>query len=129
AHLERLLNASGPRLFTRVPVRLRHVQVVNSGHRGYATHEELALLEELAPAIEPDVVVLCWYWNDVLETDIQEMYTWLLETGPVPFDTAHRLEGLHLAWWHVRQLGRKSALVVYLNDVVDAVRFERPVPA
>jgi lysophospholipase L1-like esterase len=106
----------------------RAVQVINSGHRGYATHEELALLEEQHARLQPDLVILYWYWNDLMETDIDEMYQLLSEHGPAPFDSSERLEGAALWRWRLRQLPRHSALVVSLYELYLARSFDYPTP-
>src|SRR5262245_45917719 len=67
--------------------------VVNGGVRAYGTAQELGLLEELGARIEPDVVVLGWYWNDVAEREIGPSYEDFRARGEVVFDTGDRLEG------------------------------------
>jgi lysophospholipase L1-like esterase len=44
----------------------RRVEVVNAGVSGYATNQEAALLERLAPELQPDLILLGFYWNDLL---------------------------------------------------------------
>lgn len=41
------------------------IRVVNAGIEGYATWQEVDLLEEVGLRIQPDVVLLQMYWNDV----------------------------------------------------------------
>jgi lysophospholipase L1-like esterase len=111
----------------------RAVRVVNAGLRAYDTRQELALLEELGPTIAPDVVVLCWYWNDFFGRDLEATRARLEATGPVAFDTGSRIEGWESVKWHVRQGLRASALVMLLHDATsglwtethDAQDFER----
>lgn len=103
--------------------------VVNGGHRGYDTNQELALLEELGGAIEPDVVVLFWFWNDFLERPVAQSYAKLASRGPVVFDTGDRLEDHELWKWRLRQLVRRSALVMLLHDRIGAVAQESFDPA
>jgi len=43
----------------------REVEVLNGGTEGYATDQELVWLREEGLSFEPDVVVLCFYQNDV----------------------------------------------------------------
>jgi len=45
----------------------RKVRCINAGVSGYATWQELDLLRELAPVIKPDVVVLQFCINDMLD--------------------------------------------------------------
>ena len=98
--------------------------VVNSGHRAYDTRQELALLESLGAEIDPDIVVLCWFWNDLVERDIEGTYERLKDRGWLYFDTGSRLEGLESLRWHARELLRRSALVMYLHDLVDRSQVE-----
>ncbi len=119
AWLERALSEADP---DRGPWR-----VVNAGHRAYDTRQELALLEELGPEIAPDVVVVFWYWNDVSERDIPSTCARLEESGPVAFDTGAAMEGWTKTRWHLRQLVRKSALLMTLHDVRQARITAEPV--
>lgn len=98
--------------------------VVNAGHRAYDTNQELALLEELGARIDPDVVVLCWFWNDFVERPVQETFETLSKSGPVTFDTGDRVEGADWWRWQAKQLARRSALVMLVHDWVRAARSE-----
>jgi hypothetical protein len=93
-------------------------RVINGGHRAYATNQELALLEELGPLIDPDVVILFWYDNDFEEYDIAQTYAELVASGPRAFDVGRALDGRALLGWKLRQLLRRSALVMFLHDFV-----------
>ena len=90
--------------------------VVNAGHRAYDTHQELALCEDLEPRIDPDVVVLFWFWNDVWERDVPSTCAHLRASGPVTFDTGQAMEGWPRFKWHLVQLARHSALVMTAHD-------------
>src|SRR5262249_13952739 len=81
------------------PPGSRRVRVVNGGVRGYGTKQELDLLEEVGPAIEPDLVLLLWYPNDLERPDLDSVCGKLERSGPVAFDTGTRMEGASLAWW------------------------------
>ena len=98
--------------------------VVNSGHRAYDTRQELALLESLGDEIDPDVVVMCWFWNDLVERDIEGTYERLKNRGWLYFDTGSRIEGFERVVWHARELLRRSALVMFLHDLVDGSQAE-----
>ena len=52
--VERTLRADG-----------RDVEVLNGGTEGYSTDQELVWLRSQGLALQPDVVVLCFYQNDV----------------------------------------------------------------
>ena len=90
--------------------------VVNAGHRAYDTPQELALLEELGEEIQPDVVLLGWYWNDVNERPIQTTFENLTAKGKIAFDTGDTVTGLDLLAWRAKQLVRSSALVMVVHD-------------
>lgn len=91
-------------------------RVMNGGHRAYATNQELALLRQLGPALDPDVVVLFWYDNDLADLDVEAASARLEASGPRPFDAAAPLEGEVLWSWKAKQVLRRSALVMYLYD-------------
>lgn len=94
---------------------------VNSGHRAYDTAQEVALLEELGPRIQPDAAVLCWFWNDLHERDIAQTFQRLEGKGDLAFDTGDRVEGLDRMRWYGWQLLRRSALFMWLHDVKAAL--------
>lgn len=96
--------------------------VINGGLRSYSTNQELGLLEELGTTIQPDVVIIFWYWNDVIEHSIPEHNHRFTLTGPVAFDTKQKLEGWRLAKWHVTQTLRRSALIMWLYDSARALQ-------
>jgi hypothetical protein len=107
-YLEAALGESDP--------QARAWEVINSGHRAYDTRQELALIEELGEELQPDVVVVFWFWNDIFERDIEDTCRRLKEIEPVAFDTGNRVEGA--AWWKWQglQFLRRSALVMLLHD-------------
>ena len=109
-HLERLLRQRDP--------QGRHWTVVNAGHRAYDTRQELGLLEELGSTIQPDVVILFWYWNDTKERDIEQTFANLSASGPIAFDTGEAMEGWSKVRWQGRQVLRRSALVMGLHDLL-----------
>jgi lysophospholipase L1-like esterase len=91
--------------------------VVNGGLRAYGTTQELALLEELGPRIQPEVVLLGWYWNDVRERPVADTYAEFAGKGEFYFDTEDRLEGRAWFLWRAKELVRRSALVMLAHDV------------
>lgn len=107
---------------TRRPGRIR---VVNGGVRGYGTREEVGLLEEIRGRVEPDLVVLLWFPNDLERPEIESNREKLVASGPVAFDTGTRLEGVELFLWNVRQLVRRSALAVKVRHVFADLVFHR----
>ena len=92
--------------------------VINGGLRAYSTAQELALLQELGPKIRPDLVVLCWFWNDVDADPVEVQYGSLAGLGDVPFDTRAPVDGMLMFKWRVRRVLRRSALVMLTYDLV-----------
>jgi len=109
AQLERALRERDPR---------QDWCVINAGNRSYGTAQELALLAELGARLQPDVVLLGWYWNDVDERGVAQIYAHLADKGELYFDTGNRLEGRDLVTWHAKQLLRRSAVVMLLHDLM-----------
>jgi lysophospholipase L1-like esterase len=107
----------------------RDWRVINSGHRGYATNQELGLLRELGPRLQPDLVLLLWFYNDLETPDIDALHARLTESGPVCFDLNAPFEGRPALAWHAKQLLRRSALVMLLYDTWRAARAEALDPA
>lgn len=96
--------------------------VVNGGHRGYATNQELALLRELGPSIDPDVVLLLWFENDLEDTDVERNHAHFLEVGRVPFDLGEPWTRGSRLRWHATQLLRRSALLMEIHDRLQRAR-------
>lgn len=94
----------------------RPVNVINAGHRAYDTRQELGLVRELGAELQPDVVLVFWFWNDLHERPIEKTYDALREIGPIAFDVGAPMEGWVEAKWRATQLVRSSALVMYLYD-------------
>ncbi len=123
AQLESRLNAGGDK------DSARKYSVINAGVRGYSTGQEMDLLAELRDKVEPDIVVLFWYWNDLKETEVRDNYLILKQLGPVPFDTLYPIEGWkNKTRWHVKQTLRRSALVMYVYDLYQTARAPGPPP-
>jgi len=96
----------------------REWTVINGGHRAYDTHQELGLLEELGPELEPDIVVIFFFWNDFKERDIAATYSKLSASGPIAFDVGAKMEGWTELKWRAIQVLRRSAAVMTLYDTV-----------
>jgi lysophospholipase L1-like esterase len=94
-------------------------EVSNAGMRAYATHQELAWLDELGPLLEPDIVVLCWYWNDLQERDVVRTRERLELSGPIAFDLSAPARGWALWAWRSKQLLRRSTLAMVLWDALN----------
>ena len=107
-HMERLLRAALG--------RDRPVTVINGGHRAYGTNQEIGLLEEMGAELKPDVVVVFWYWNDIVEEDIAAKHQRLQRSGPIVFDVGAPMEDSTRRAWQAKQFVRSSALVMFLYD-------------
>ncbi len=94
----------------------RRWEVINGGHRGYHTLQEIGLFEELGAELQADVVVLFWFWNDLSENDIVEQYEALSKMGVVSFDTHDTVEGWARVRWQLTEWVRRSALVMFVHD-------------
>jgi lysophospholipase L1-like esterase len=101
-------------------------EVFNAGLRAYATHQELAWLDELGPLLQPDIVVLCWYWNDLEERDVARTRERLERSGPIAFDLSAPARGWALWAWRSKQLLRRSTLAMVLWDALNTA--DRLVP-
>ncbi len=117
AQLERILGERAPE---------HRWTVVNAGHRAYDTRQELALLEELGERIDPDLVILFWYRNDIFGREIQGTFERLEARGRVAFDTGTKLEGWQRAKWYAREALRRSAFVMFAHDYLKKLRSEPP---
>ena len=118
ARLEReLARGGGPRW-----------RAVNGGIRAYDTLQEVALAEELAPVVVPDVVVLYWFANDLEEHDVAGMSARLARSGPIAFDLGEPARGGALLAWRAKQVLRASALVMRVHDAITASRHKPPAP-
>ena len=96
----------------------RPVTAVNGGHRAYATHQELGVLRELGDVIGADEVLVLWFWNDLTERDIQTTNRRLEASGPLAFDVGEPMEGWPRTRWRLEQVARRSALGMWLHDVL-----------
>ncbi|MHC4892485.1 MAG: SGNH/GDSL hydrolase family protein [Planctomycetota bacterium] len=96
----------------------RSVTVVNGGLRAYSTVQELGLLRELGTAVDPDLVVLFWYWNDIDWIDPVPYAERLEQIDPIAFDLRAKPEGWPLFKWRVKQLLRRSVLLMVVHDTL-----------
>jgi hypothetical protein len=46
-------------------------EVINTGVPGYGQGQQLAVLDRLGPALKPDVVVLVWFCNDLIDNVLE----------------------------------------------------------
>ena len=45
--------------------KLPGVEIINAGFTGYGQREQLAVLDQLGPALRPDLMVVVFFWNDL----------------------------------------------------------------
>lgn len=93
------------------------VRAWNGGLRAYNTQQEVALLEEMLPALRPHVVVLFWFANDLEDVDVEAMSKRLERSGPIVFDVGGPMTDDARSAWRTKQLLRKSAFVMKLHDM------------
>jgi lysophospholipase L1-like esterase len=102
SQLERLL---GPRYG---PIR-----VINAGVDCYSTWQEVDLLEEKGMKVQPDVVMLAFFWND--------LYTRPLNV--VPLSSTESGERRDAVWQYVRWL-KRSRVLSYLRERFQILGFK-----
>jgi lysophospholipase L1-like esterase len=64
------------------------LEVLNAGVNGYATSHELLLLREVGLAVQPDLVLLAFFWNDVTEA-------WRKPSPPFTLQDGRLVDPLH----------------------------------
>jgi hypothetical protein len=111
------------------PRSARTVRVVNGGVRAYNTRQEVALLAEIWERVKPDVVVLFWFANDVEDYDIDAMNARFERSGPVLFDLGQPLTARTELEWHLKQLVRRSALVMQARHAYTDAHWPQPTEA
>ena len=66
------LGASDEDIFVNIVARnLRDIDVVNGGVNGFGQRDQLAMLDAIGDRLQPDLVVLMFFWND-LEDNLDE---------------------------------------------------------
>ena len=99
-------------LETRAPLgRGRRYRVINGGHQGFSTRHEIDMLEELGDELQPDLVLLLWLWNDIQEKIVERPPEGTPPPPPIVAPVPAPLT------FTLRQWGRKSALLLWLNDL------------
>jgi hypothetical protein len=104
------------------------VRVVNGGVRAYNTRQEVALLAEMWERVQPDVVVLFWFANDVEDYDIDAMNARFERSGPVLFDLGEPLTARGELVWRLKQLVRRSALIMQARHAYTDSHWPQPTP-
>jgi hypothetical protein len=93
----------------------RPVTVVNTGHARTSTNQHVALLDELGERLDPDVVVLFWCFDDLVEESIPARAEQLARVGPSAFETQGPFEGWARTRWRIVEALRSSAVFAYLH--------------
>lgn len=100
-------------------------EVLGAGVPGYGTDQQCWLLEELAPRLEPDAVVVVFCENDLLDSSVTVAHGWrrprfVLEDGePILRGAPVRvpwLERRSLAWRAVRKVLWERSLLEHPRD-------------
>ncbi len=107
--LEGLLRARGHR-----------VEVVNLGVSGYGTAEELILLEEVALGMQPDIVIVGFFQND-LDDNVRSCLYRLDDAGFLVRDAATYLPAIGIrnrlySFWAYRWLAENSQLFALARE-------------
>jgi hypothetical protein len=106
-------------------LRAGPVTVFNTGHASYSTNQEVALLHELGDVLDPDVVVLMWFFNDLVDEDVASRAAHLAAVGPSAFETQGPFEGWPATRWRIGEALRTSAVLSYVHWQQDYRRHGR----
>lgn len=102
----------------------RRIAVVNAGVQGYSTNQELTACRLYGEKIQPDLVILFWFWNDFTEEiNIPAVYSVLRQRGPCLFGFDTRKLPLRFYPYY---LLRQSALALRFWDIAKAYRAKDP---
>ena len=61
------------------------LEVINTGVNGYGTGQELLLLREEGVALDPDIVVVAFFWNDVANNVERDAVRFALRDGQLEY--------------------------------------------
>lgn len=97
----------------------REVEILNLGIPGITTGHELLTLMRMAPAIQPDLVIVQWHTNDILGEKAKWQPLW--EEHHTMYERSERYEwsaAVHLVWsqyeqWRLRRLKRMLVDATY----------------
>lgn len=76
--LEELLNKNSE----EIEGQAKEYQVVNFGVTGYNLSQEVAMLKDLGPKYQPDIVLLTYVLNDVYDKPVFFLDSWILNNLP-----------------------------------------------
>jgi lysophospholipase L1-like esterase len=100
------------RLEALLAARYGRVRVINAAVGSYSTWQEVDLLKEKGLGIQPDVVVIAFFWNDLYVRPIHV----------VPLARAQSDEDKDPSLRYIRLL-KRSRLFCYLRERLEIVRF------
>ena len=60
-------SANDETFVARIDAQLANVEIINTGVGGYSQRNQLAVLDQFGPVLDPDLIVLFFFWNDIEE--------------------------------------------------------------
>lgn len=102
------------------------LEVINTGVNGYGTAQELLLLRDEGLAFQPDLVLVAFFWNDVVDSYRRRVAAFALRDGslvypdPLPPDAVPGPRRTPLR----RTLLRHSRVYRFLSDQIKLVRYQ-----
>lgn len=111
--LERMLNKFYPDL---------QFQVLNAGASGYSSANEAAFLEKFGPLLEPDLVIIGFYLNDILENE-EGITQKTVKDGYLISENKHIIGNpFILPYWLKKFFRTHSHLYYYVTNKWDLLR-------
>jgi len=95
--------------------------VINMGVRAYSINNELAVLIKFGIPLNPDHVILFFYINDFQGVDIEKRYAAFSDKDWYMFDLSDKPTEQIIRSWRLRQVFRKSALLMWVHDLTMAI--------
>jgi hypothetical protein len=110
------------------------IEVINAGVSGYHSGQELLLLEEQGLALAPDIVLIAYFWNDLVDAYRDEYTRFTVENGSLHFDAPLPPTREHPAFsagrerrrnveWDYKRLRGRSYLYRFLSDRLKILRY------
>ncbi len=119
ARAEKLLNEN-------VAPGAERIEFVNAGIVGYNTGDQLALYRRLAPLLEPDLVLISWYYNDLDRLGFHVDADGFLFCDPLPFPDAWKPKlwrSFLYRWWSVRTVTQMQTSGEYIPGQGENIAF------
>jgi len=99
--------------------------VINAGARAYSVNQEIIFLRTSGMQFLPDLVLLCFYVNDLELVDTNEAYRRArsINNGGAYLFDVQRPDGIVArAMWEAVQILRRSRVLMFANDTLNAFR-------